>query len=185
MAVLPPLSPQGVHTRACQLIGHRAYWHREPYRGGAYSTEHFRTCSYCGCINPGDLMQLLREGGRLESTAKPGKFYLITRNPVAGELVRFGSVSGAVFAKGKWPQDLRHRLYGDVNAQLPFQPTISERLSGHFERPALDSAPALIHWPFYAEHTNHEQWPDIWAAAKHGEKNAEVQSACARDCNYR
>lgn len=166
--VVAPLSPMRVHSRAVELIGHRAHWHREFYRGGLYSTEHFRTCSYCGCIHPGDLIELLHAGGRLQQAIKPGKFYLFTPNPVAGNFVHMGTVPGHVFDPARWPHNLNHRLYCDTSPALRFEPTIGERLSGHFERPALEPAPAEIKWPFYAEHTNERLWPEIWAAANHG-----------------
>lgn len=176
-AVIAPLSPMRVHERAFGLTGHRAYWHRADYHGGLYDTHHFRTCSYCGCIHPGDMIELLRMGGRLEQDAKPGKFNFFTPNPVAGNYVHMGSCPGRVFDKQRWPQDLKHHLYADAAPALRFAPTIGERLTGHFERPALEPAPAEIKWPFYAEHTNEKLWPEIWAAAQHGSKSHEVPSA--------
>jgi hypothetical protein len=173
-AVAP--SPARVHPRAFEFTGHRPCWHRAPYRGGKWSTEHFRTCSYCGCIHPSDMIELLDNGSRFSLTNKRGKFLLFTPNPIAGQLVRMGSVPGAVFAKEHWPQVLMHHLLCDADAALSFVPTIGERLSGHFERPALESAPAEIVWPFYSEHTTERQWPEIWAAAKNGARH-EIQSA--------
>lgn len=166
------LSPSHVHDGVCQLIGHRAYWHRQPYHGGLYSTEHFRTCSFCGCIHPGDLAELLNSvGGRIEESDKPGKLFLFTPNPVAGALVRMGSIPGAVFQRHHEPQNLKHRLYGDADPTLPFEPSISERLTGHFDRPALEPAPAEIKCPFYSEHACEEQWAAlVEAAATHGAK---------------
>jgi hypothetical protein len=171
------LSPNRIHERACQLTGHRAYWHRTAYRGGLYSTEHFRTCSFCGSIHPGDLLELLNNGGRLVSSDRPDKFYVFTPNPVAGELVQMGSLPGPVFEKEHWPQRLAHRLYGQLREGLPFEPSINERLSGHFERAVLIPAPAEIKWPLYSAHVNDRQWPAIWAASKNGDSNEEVPSA--------
>lgn len=172
----PTPSPTHVHDRVWQLTGHRAFWLRRTYSGGIYSTAHFRVCSYCGSIHPGDLIRLLYAGGRLESTAKPDKFLLFTPNPVAGQQVRMGSVPGRVFSKARWPQNLVHQLYSETDGALEFKPSISERLCGHFEHAAFEPAPALIKWPFYSQHTDELQWPDIWAAASnHGERQNEIQ----------
>jgi hypothetical protein len=169
----PTPSPARVHGHAHGLVGHHPCWLRRPYWGGIYSTEHFRTCSYCACIHPGDMIEMLERGGsRFESAVKPGKFLFTTPNPVAGDLVRMGSAQGSVFARGHEPTDVRHKLRDPPKRGLAFVPTAQERLSGHFDRPALEVAPTMIVWPFYAEHTNDRQWPEIWAAASKGETNA-------------
>jgi hypothetical protein len=164
------LSPSRVHDRARALSGHHPCWIRRPYAGGIYSIAHFRICSYCECAHPGDAIDLLLAGeSRLEDSPKPSKHYLITPNPIAGDLVAMGSSPGAVFDRAHWPADLRHRLKDPARPGLAFRPSIGERLAGHFERPALEQAPAWIQWPLYSEHISQSQWPEIWAAAR-GEK---------------
>lgn len=63
--------------------------------GGPYA-ETFRTCSYCGCIHPEDLLAALRAGARLERAGMkygwPHKLYVENMpNPKAGEQCRVGS----------------------------------------------------------------------------------------------
>lgn len=170
-------SPARVHEQARALTGHHPCWVRRPYCGGLYSIEHFRACSYCGCINPGDMIELLEAGGSsFESATKNGKFILLTPNPIAGDLVHMGSVSGPVFNRDHGPINLRDKLRDPTRRGLVFSPTVAERLAGHFERPALEPAPAMIPWPFYAEHTTDRQWPEIWAAASsEGAPHGQVQ----------
>lgn len=165
----PSPSPARVHERARYMVGHHSRWIYRPYNGEIYSIAHFRICSWCVCIHPGDLIDLLNAGrSTFRETAKPGKFILTTPNPVAGKLVRMGSMPGPIFERGREPRDLSHKLTDPTKRGLAFNPTKAERLVGHFERPALDTAPAMIAWPFYAEHTTDRQWPEIWAAASRG-----------------
>jgi hypothetical protein len=172
-------SPARVHDRARALIGHHPCWLRRAYCGGPYSIFHFRTCSYCCCAHPADLIDLLCAGGRLEESSKPGKFYLITPNPIAGDLVPIGSIPGRVFDGSCQYLPPGRRLAAPARAGLDFRPDNSERLAGHFERPTLEPAPAEIRWPFYSEHTTERQWADIWAAAKIGESNGPPFHAAA------
>lgn len=174
MAEFPAYSPSParVHDRARALSGHHPCWLRRPYSGGPYSIFHFRVCSWCGCIHPADMIQLLRAGGRIEESSKPGKLYLITPNPIAGDLIPMGSIPGRCFDGSCQYLPPWRRLDAPPRAGLKFEPDISERLAGHFERPALEAAPAEIHWPFYSEHTTDRQWPEIWEAAQEGVKNA-------------
>lgn len=172
----PALAPARVHDRARQLCGHYPCWIRREYRGGLYSIAHFRICSYCGSAHPGDAINFLASGeGRIEESDRPGKHYLIIPNPIAGDFVPMGSIPGKVFDPAHPPADLRGRLRDPARADLRFIPSIAERLAGHFERRALEQAPASIRWPIYSEHISERQWPEIWAAAK-GEKQ-HVQSA--------
>jgi hypothetical protein len=172
----PSLAPARVHERARHLVGHHPCWLRRAYQGGLYSIEHFRICSYCGCINPTDLIELLLAGEtRIEETGKPGKVLVITPNPIAGALVRMGSAPGPVFNRAYQPTSLRNRLKDPVRDGIPVQPTIGERLSGHFERPALEQAPALIRWPLYSEHISQRQWPEIEAAVTQGSTKCAIR----------
>jgi hypothetical protein len=165
-------TPARVHQNARALCGHHPCWARPEYRGGIWRRDHYRLCSYCGCIHPGDLIGLLLAGGSwLESARKAGKFFLMTPNPIAGELCRMGSISGPVFDRKSWPRSLRDRLKAPAARRLDFQPSLGERLAGHFERPALELAPPMIRQPFYLEHTNKPQWAEIEAAANEGEKH--------------
>jgi hypothetical protein len=166
-------SPARVHERARHLIGHHPSWIWRPYRGEIYSISHFRVCSYCACIHPGDLIALLQEGqSTFESTSKVGKYLIRTPNPVSGDLVRMGTMQGRIFERAHEPSDLRRKLSAPTKRGLVFEPTAAERLAGHFERPAFEVAPAMIVWPFYAEHTTDQQWPEIWAAAARGAHHA-------------
>jgi hypothetical protein len=165
----PTPSPARVHELARALVGLHPAWLYRRYDSGIYSISHFRICSWCGCIHPYDLIALLDEGrSTFESSTKPGKFLLRTPNPVAGDLVHMGSISGRVFERNHEPSQLRQRLTCPTKRGLVFKPTTAERLTGHFERHALEPAPAMIIWPFYAAHTNDRQWPEIWAAATRG-----------------
>jgi hypothetical protein len=97
------LSPVCVHEPRVQLIGHRAYWHREPYRGGLFRLSTFACAATAAAsIRRHDRTAVKRR--RLECTSKPGKFLLFTPNPIAGELVHMGSVPGPVFDKPARPQ---------------------------------------------------------------------------------
>lgn len=159
------LTPARVHDRAYQLCGHQPAWIRQPYRGGIYHCEHFRVCSYCGCVHPLDLLELLHAGeARLEPTAKPDKYLLLTPNPVAGKVVRMGSMPGPVFTPDGQPADLVSRLL--LAAKPGLEPTITERLAEHYDRPCFEPAPAFIRQPFYSEHTTQLQWAEIEAAAQ-------------------
>lgn len=175
----PSLSPARVHDRARQLCGHHPSWIRREYRGGIYFIEHFRICSYCRSIHPGDAIELMRDcGARLEESQRPGKHFLISENPIAGDLVRMGSIPGAIFEGAHPPINLRQRLKDPARPGLSFIPSMAERLAGHFERPALEQAPRWIEWPLYSEHISDRQWPEIWAAAngeqEHGESSDEI-----------
>ena len=173
MAEFPAFSPTParVHEHARALIGHHPCWERRGYRGGIYSIDHFRVCSYCSCIHPGDLIDLLRAGGTFSPSLKHGKFILTTDNPIAGDLVRMGTLPTPVFNWAMQPTTLRRRLN-----EVPSEPdaTTADRLVGHIERPLFEIAPDRILWPFYAEHTTDHQWPEIWAAQGdyHGKKVA-------------
>lgn len=159
-------SPGRVHELARMRTGHHPAWIRRPYKGGVYSIEHFRICSYCGCIHPGDMIELLLAGGSgFESSFKPGKFLFTTPNPVAGELVRMGTLPVPVFNWVHQPGTLLIRLKEEASER---DATVAERLIGHIEKPVFEPAPDLIRWPFYAEHTTDHQWPEIWAAASQG-----------------
>jgi hypothetical protein len=166
-------SPARVHDRARERTGHQPAWLRRAYEGGPYSVSHFRTCSWCRCIHPQDLIELLADGNSsIHPGNNPGKFLLVTPNPIAGDLIHRGSVSGRVFARDREPADLVSALFLARNPALNFEPTIGERLAGHFERPALEAAPELIVWPFYTEHTTDRQWAEIAAAAHQGDDHA-------------
>lgn len=175
------LAPARVHERARALTGHHPAWIRRPYHGGIYSLEHFRVCSWCGCINPSDMIELLRAGdSRLEATAKDGKFLLFTPNPIAGELVRMGSIPIAVFNWEHPPSNLIARLRAEASER---EASAAERLVGHIERPLYELAPLMIRQPFYDEHTTDRQWAEIWAAAQQGESN--VQSLPGAEAQQR
>jgi hypothetical protein len=160
-------SPARVHQNARALIGHHPYWARRSYQGGLWCRDHYRICSLCGCIHPADMIELLLAGAsRLEAASKPGKSFFFTPNPIAGELVRMGSMPGRVF--DDQPRSLRARLIAPPSAHLPFPPTMNERLACHFERPCLEPAPEMIAQPFFDEHTTGPQWAEIEAAAAKG-----------------
>jgi hypothetical protein len=163
------LTPGRVHQNARALSGHHPCWIRQEYAGGIWRRDHYRICSYCGCIHPADMHELLLAGGsRLEAAAKPGKHIFFTPNPIAGELCQRGSIPGRIFPAGGSPQTLRDRLRKPARPDLEFEPSLGERLAGHFERPCLEQAPAMISQPFFGEHTTAAQWAEIEAAASRG-----------------
>lgn len=166
-------SPARVHQRARALTGRYPRWIEPSYAGGLFQLT-FRICSICRCVHPTDLIELLCEGrsGLEPSPGRSDKFLFTTPNPIAGDLVRMGSVPGAVFDRSPAPKDLRHRLMDPSKPGLAFVPTMRERLAGHFERPALAEAPAMISWPFFIDHTTDRQWPEITAALQQGEEHA-------------
>lgn len=145
------------------MCGHYPAWIRLEHRGGIYSRSHYRVCSYCTCIHPADLIELLEAGESRLIRARPGKHLLLTPNPIAGDLVIMGSTPGAVFAERKGA-DLVSRLWREAREGV--HPTISERLQEHFDRPCHEPAPSFIQQPFYAEHTTDSQWAAIEAAAE-------------------
>lgn len=168
-------SPARVHERVGELTGHQPHWRRQRWRGEWYCRNHYRTCSFCGSIHPGDMIAMLRSGrSRLEECGKAAKRILITPNPIAGRMVRMGSISGRVF--DHWPVSLRERLSADAS-QSELDPSIGERLSGHFERALLEPAPAEIEQPFFLNHTHDAQWFEIIAAIKFGERHAPLSRA--------
>lgn len=64
------------------------------YDGGTQKEEH-RTCSYCGSINPEDLISMLESGKATLHGADwkygwPHKFYIKYQNPIAGQDCRIG-----------------------------------------------------------------------------------------------
>lgn len=160
----PALSPARVHERARAMTGHQPCWTRLQYLSGLYSKEHYRTCSWCGCIHPVDLVELLQMGSSSLKRDRTAKLILVTPNPIAGVLVRFGSMPGAVFAKDYQPADLMSQLL--LAARQGIKPTIGERLAQHYERPCMQPAPELIAQPFYAEHATQSQWAAIEAVAE-------------------
>lgn len=158
--------PAKVHARSRELTGHHPHWTRHLYRGGIYSLEHFFVCSWCGCIRPDDAISLLRAGhSHLEESARPGRYELVTPNPIAGNLVHMGTLPGSIFSRDRQPINLDEKLRNPAKRGLMFTPTPQERLTGHFDRPALESAPTHIRWPLYRVHVSDRQWPEIWAAA--------------------
>jgi hypothetical protein len=176
---IPTPAPAKVHDRARALLGHYPCWiHRKVPVGGC-SVAHFRTCSYCLCIHPGDMIDLLLAGSSaLEETGKPGKLCFVTPNPIRGELVRIGSHSGPIFAGEVVYFPPARRLAADPRRDLSFEPTTAERLAGHYEQPVYEVAPDLIRWAFYAEHTNERQMAEIAvAAAKPGGKTNALSSS--------
>jgi hypothetical protein len=175
MPEFPPFapSPARVHENARAYTGHHPHWHRREYRGGLYRTDHFRTCSYCGSIHPSDLADLLEAGESwLEDGGKPEKRLLMTPNPIAGDLVCFGSCPGPVFSRGNWPLTLQEKLMAPAAQDLC--PSIGERLAGHFERQLYEPAPSLIPQPIFHDHTTDRQWGEILIAAARGESNASL-----------
>lgn len=159
-------TPARVHADASALIGHRACWLRPRYSGGIWRRDHFRICSFCGSIHPRDLLNLLAAGGsELEPGGKPGKWILISPNPIAGHLGRMGSMPGRIFDQP--PRNLRERLISKARP-LEFSPSMQERLSGHFDRPSLEIAPEMIAQPFFENHASEPQWAEIRAAARNG-----------------
>lgn len=79
-----------------QSFGAQTWREREPEPGREpYGIPH-RTCSYCGSINPSDLLDALKAGARLQATdwkyGWPHKFYVEgIPNPNAGKTVEVGS----------------------------------------------------------------------------------------------
>lgn len=59
-------------------IGHTVAWETR-------SDEHFRRCSYCGSMHPEDLIEALKQGGKLGGSdwkyGWPHKFYIEVPNP--------------------------------------------------------------------------------------------------------
>jgi hypothetical protein len=164
LLVPPARSPARVHTRALMTSRLTAAWIRLTYRGGLYLRDHYRTCSWCGCIHPFDLIELLDAGKSRLRHIRPGKIVLLTPNPIAGELVAMGSVPGPVFPKDRQPADLSSKF---LLASIPgVNPTRTELLNEHYDRPCHVPAPDLIEQPLYAEHTTDSQWAAIEAVAE-------------------
>lgn len=170
-------SPAHVHQNAHRFTGHHPCWIRRAYSGGLYRTDHYRTCSYCGCIHPGDMTDLLLDGGTLEATTNPNKHILVTPNPIAGELVRMGSAPGPIFSRTEWPQTFRDRLTFPAAPDLEFTPSLADRIVCHFERACLEPAPAVIAQSFYAEHTTQQQWVEIMTVTAQGDHDAPLHRA--------
>lgn len=168
----PSPAPSAVHGRARELTGHAPHWLRKAYRGGRERIDHYRTCSYCRCIHPRDMISLLRAGAAKLITppgASGHKRILVLPNPVAGRLVWMGGDIGPVFKRGEF-HSLPDRLAAPADPE--WDPSPQERLSGHFERPAKHRAPPFINQPFFLEHTTEAQWAEIEAAIIHGERHA-------------
>jgi hypothetical protein len=175
MPEFPPFapSPARVHENARAHTGHHPHWEQREYRGGLFRTDHFRTCSYCGCIHPADLAELLEAGQSwLEECGKPEKRLLMTPNPVAGELVSMGSSPGPVFRRDVWPMTLKDKLLAPAAPDLC--PSMGERLAGHFERPLLEPAPRMIPQPIFQDHMTERFWGEILVASARGENNASL-----------
>lgn len=164
-------SPHKVHGHAAGLIGIAPTWVWTHYRGGIYRMDHYRRCSWCGCIHPSDMMALLRAGrSSLERTGRFEKRIFRTPNPIAGRSCVIGSIPGAVFERDREPADLVSKLLLDTRPGI--SPTISERLAEHYDRPAVAIAPEMIEQPFYLDHTSDAQWDDIMAAQAQGERKS-------------
>lgn len=79
----PRFGDEQIHWRGSDLKN-------EPY-GYPY-----RTCSYCGCINPHDLVELMKNDSniKLSRTTKSYKYYVENiPNPQSGKVVEIGSNS--------------------------------------------------------------------------------------------
>jgi hypothetical protein len=169
-------NPARVHGNARLLTGHHPHWERRQYLGGIFRTDHFRTCSFCGSIHPADLVELLVAGGSwLEAAGKPNKRLLLTPNPIAGQLVCIGSISGPVFSRGEEPLTLGDKLKAPAAQDLC--PTIAERLAGHYERPLYEAAPSIIPQPIFHDHSPGALWEQIQTASLKGESNVSLYRA--------
>lgn len=68
--------------------------HKDGYQGYIY-----RSCSYCGCIHPEDLLKAIADGAILEGAdwkyGWPHKFYIRNvPNPIAGQQIKVGASDG-------------------------------------------------------------------------------------------
>lgn len=161
-------APIDVHAGSLRYLGLEVEWRRHRYDGGPYSQMHYRVCSYCGSIHPGDMADLLREGrSRLEGTTKAYKRYFMTPNPIAGKTVRVGSRSGPVFTRDA-PRGLVARLLSDCVVELKPPVTLLERFRMRYDRPTMGTAPAEIQQKFYMEHATPELWEEIVDVARAG-----------------
>ncbi|MHB2016975.1 MAG: hypothetical protein ACYCW6_08535 [Candidatus Xenobia bacterium] len=83
-------------------ISTEIYWRSPRGRDRGPYMETFRTCSYCGCIHPEDLLNALNAGATLGGSdwkyGWPHKFYVEhIPNPIAGQMVEVGwTVSNGV-----------------------------------------------------------------------------------------
>lgn len=132
------------------------YTWRKPYTSAPYGYA-FRTCNHCGGIHPEDAIRLIAEGCKVEGTTKGYKRYLHVPNPLAGKVVRSGSMSGSLFSakKLRWWQ----RLTAPATA-LPYNagaPTIMERLRGRYNRELRGPAPSHTHAKIYFWHFDEGQ----------------------------
>lgn len=105
---------------------------REPYVTG------MRQCSYCGSLNPEDLLAALKAGtvqdihGADWKYGWPHKFYVDVPNQIAGKVTEMGSSSGP-----------------DIG---PDTPGAVQSSHGYWKLPTLSPAPATCHAKFYNTH---------------------------------
>ncbi len=98
---------------------HKGEWN--PFAGKDYRWEvikpdgcygaNLRHCPYCGGIHPKDAFELLKSGANLELADMkygwPHKFYIDgVPNPLAGQIVKIGSRSGADGKGGYFDEDI-------------------------------------------------------------------------------
>lgn len=69
--------------------GYQAVWREPPPEGDEPYSREYRTCSWCGSLNPEDLLKILDAGGKLEACdwkyGWPHKFYVKYPNAKAGQ----------------------------------------------------------------------------------------------------
>lgn len=138
------------------LAGEPARWRVRPYDGGPYEYGSSRFCSFCGSLHPDDAIELIRHGGLLETTTKGYKRYVRAPNPIAGQMVRFGSTSGPVFRvrPRRWWSRLTERGSNLVKSDATWR----ERLRGRYCRPIVGAAPTTLQMKLYMVHVTPEQY---------------------------
>ena len=150
--------PMQAHATLSVQLDHKCLWEQRAYDGGPYKHS-FRTCSYCGGMNPEDLIALLDDEGSevdVEGTTKGYKFYVRgVPNPIAGQRCRSGSHSGPVFRRRDLTLLQRLRARHDMPEGL--SPTIAERIAGHYERTIYRPAPRHCFAKFYTYHIESEE----------------------------
>lgn len=130
-------------------------------RDDGYEGRPFRTCSYCGCIHPDDLIVALKAGAKLQGAdlkyGWPHKFYVDSiPSTNKGALVKKISASG--FKSEQAARDDGAKYLKDgfqiqvKSTTAPDHATQTFKETGYFEYAILEPAGDLTHGKWYNDH---------------------------------
>lgn len=161
-----PCPSQANATMGAQLA-HKSHWEKRKRRHDSPYLSRFTKCSYCGSVQPEELLAAMRRGDEvmIEGTTKSYKCYVVSPNLIAGQRARLSSESGPVFRARS--DDWLERLF--MPHSMPEHlgaPTLRERLRGVYRRHSYSAAPKNCHDKFYFWHFTEMQFEEFRSLLK-------------------